>query len=365
MTYGDIKIGQTETLSHTITQSDVDGFIALTGDVNKLHTTTKYGSPAVHGMLSASFISTIIGTKLPGDGALWFSQSLAFTNMVRVGDTINVRATVKQKKDIDKMIVLDINITNQHGETVVSGISKVMIMEESYVDVELPVSDIRILVVGGTGGIGREVVRELSQRGYCVTATYLNDKEGAEALRDECGCKIGQLDVLCDKFYTGVADVLINCSGMTVTDTRVTELDTENLINRFNFEVCSNLTLVKRFYEHMKQQKYGKIIFIGSSMMDNRSGNLSCYITCKEALWGFTKALSFELAPQGIRVNMVSPSLINTELTENISYKNKLILESKTPLRRTTTTVEVAKVIGFLVSQAGDSITGQNIKING
>ena len=78
--FADIKVGDMAELNHIITQNDIDKFVELTGDDNKLHIDKEYASktifkkPVAHGMLSASFISTIIGTKLPGDGALWFSQ---------------------------------------------------------------------------------------------------------------------------------------------------------------------------------------------------------------------------------------------------------------------------------------------------
>ena len=79
-----IQIGEKAELIHTITQRDIDKFVDLTGDNNKLHVDmefaakTSYKKPVAHGMLGASFVSTIIGTKLPGDGALWYSQNLEF-----------------------------------------------------------------------------------------------------------------------------------------------------------------------------------------------------------------------------------------------------------------------------------------------
>ena len=80
--YREIKIGDKAEIKHTITQIDIDKFVDLTGDDNKLHvdeeyvSTTSFKKPVVHGMLGASFISTLIGTKLPGDGALWYAQNL-------------------------------------------------------------------------------------------------------------------------------------------------------------------------------------------------------------------------------------------------------------------------------------------------
>ncbi len=103
--YQDIQVGDKETLSHTITKEDIAKFVDLTGDDNRLHVDEKFASstqfkkPVVHGMLGASFISTIIGTKLPGDGALWFSQSLEFLLPVRIGDELTVTAEVLKKND--------------------------------------------------------------------------------------------------------------------------------------------------------------------------------------------------------------------------------------------------------------------------
>ena len=98
-----INIGDKAELTHKITKSDVEKFVDLTGDDNKIHVDKEYASkttfkkPVAHGMLGASFISTIIGTKLPGDGALWFAQNIEFLQPVRIGDEITVKAEVIKK----------------------------------------------------------------------------------------------------------------------------------------------------------------------------------------------------------------------------------------------------------------------------
>ena len=82
--FDSFKIGDKAEVIKKITTSDIDKFINLTGDDNKLHTDKEFSSktslkkPVAHGMLGASFISTLIGTKIPGDGALWYSQKLEF-----------------------------------------------------------------------------------------------------------------------------------------------------------------------------------------------------------------------------------------------------------------------------------------------
>ena len=114
MKYEEIKIGATEKLIHVITQQDLDNFVELTGDDNKLHVDKEYASqtsfkkPVVHGMLGASFISTLIGTRLPGDGALWYSQTLEFLAPVRIGDKITITANVTKKHDRDRIVELQV-----------------------------------------------------------------------------------------------------------------------------------------------------------------------------------------------------------------------------------------------------------------
>tara|TARA_B110000196_G_C20753466_1_gene478750 strand:+ start:118 stop:561 length:444 start_codon:yes stop_codon:yes gene_type:complete len=129
------KIGDKEILKRIIQKKDVDDFAKLTGDYNPLHmddnfvSKTRFGKPVVHGMLSASFISTIIGTKIPGSGALWISQSLNFLEPVRIGDEITILASIIGKSESQKVLSLDIEIENQHKSKVITGNSKVKVVE--------------------------------------------------------------------------------------------------------------------------------------------------------------------------------------------------------------------------------------------
>ena len=103
MKFEEIEIGQKAEITHRITLDDLQSFVKITGDDNQLHVNEEFASrtsfkkPVVHGMLGASFISTIIGTRIPGDGALWYEQHLEFLMPVRVGDEISIRAEVVKK----------------------------------------------------------------------------------------------------------------------------------------------------------------------------------------------------------------------------------------------------------------------------
>lgn len=96
----DLKVGMTAVYSKTVTEADITAFAGVSGDTNPVHLsddfarTTMFEGRIAHGMLSASFISTLIGTRLPGPGAIYMSQSLKFLAPVRPGQCVNTRATV-------------------------------------------------------------------------------------------------------------------------------------------------------------------------------------------------------------------------------------------------------------------------------
>ena len=154
LNFDEIQVGLIKTLTHTISQKDVDDFATLTGDFNPVHVdedfakTTNFGKNVVHGMLTSSFISTMIGMLIPGPGALWTSQTLEFLNPSFIGDVITVIATVTRKSEATQSIVLKIEIINQKGTKVVSGESTVKVLEIKKKKSELKMKKITILSLG-------------------------------------------------------------------------------------------------------------------------------------------------------------------------------------------------------------------------
>src|SRR6202048_4444774 len=100
--FEDLSVGMTETLAKTIASSDVVGFAQLTGDRNPIHLSehfaakTTFGGRIAHGLYTASLISAVLGTRLPGPGAIYISQTLNFRAPVKIGDTVVVTVTVAE-----------------------------------------------------------------------------------------------------------------------------------------------------------------------------------------------------------------------------------------------------------------------------
>jgi 3-hydroxybutyryl-CoA dehydratase len=135
--FEDLKVGQTAIYARTITETDIILFAGITGDNNPVHINEEFASNTMfsgriaHGMLTASFISTVLGVKLPGPGAIYVSQTVRFKAPVRAGDTLNVRATITDLVPEKRRATLS---------TVVSVGNKVVLEGEAVVIVPLRAS---------------------------------------------------------------------------------------------------------------------------------------------------------------------------------------------------------------------------------
>jgi phosphotransacetylase/acyl dehydratase len=126
-TFEELTVGETASLSHTVTQRDIDLFATVTGDVNPAHVDPAYAATdmfhhiIIQGMWGAGLISATLGTRLPGPGTIYLGQDLRFTHPVSIGDTIIATVTVREKKPAKGDVVLDCVCTNQLGKTVITG----------------------------------------------------------------------------------------------------------------------------------------------------------------------------------------------------------------------------------------------------
>jgi 3-hydroxybutyryl-CoA dehydratase len=125
-------VGTVESVTRTITDADVAAFAHLTGDNNPVHlnaeyaATTRFGEPIAHGILTTGLISAVIGTKLPGLGAIYLNQTLKFVAPVFHGDTITASAEVIATRPEKRILTLRTACVNQHGATVIEGEAVVM-----------------------------------------------------------------------------------------------------------------------------------------------------------------------------------------------------------------------------------------------
>ena len=109
----DLQVGQSETYSRTVTAEDVQKFGEVSGDMNPLHfdeayaKTTLFRGRIAHGMLSASYISAVLGTKLPGPGSIFMTATIRFRAPVRIGDTVDTLVKVREIVTEKKRVIFD------------------------------------------------------------------------------------------------------------------------------------------------------------------------------------------------------------------------------------------------------------------
>ncbi len=128
----DLSLGQTTEISHTVTDADIRAFAEVSGDNNPVHLDEAYAAATpfktriAHGMLSAGYISAVLGTRLPGPGAIYISQTMNFKRPVRIGDEVITRATVSAI-DADRARVTLSTVCEVAGKAVVEGEAVVMV----------------------------------------------------------------------------------------------------------------------------------------------------------------------------------------------------------------------------------------------
>lgn len=126
-TINEIAVGEVAELSRAVSQADIDAFLALVGDSNPIHSDpvalagTRFEGPIAPGMLTASFISAVIGSRLPGPGVLYASQDLRFLRPVRAGDVITARVEVLERVPERNRVRLRTTCRNARGEEVLTG----------------------------------------------------------------------------------------------------------------------------------------------------------------------------------------------------------------------------------------------------
>lgn len=386
--YDKIEVGYSETIIHQISQQDVDAFAALTGDFNPLHLDVEYSrrthfrKPVVFGMLSASFVSTMIGMMIPGEGALWTSQSFEFLQPAFVGDTIRVIARVIQKSPATRFLVLDVEVKNQFDQTLITGKSTVKVLQpEEEKTSDMNIDKKIILVTGGSKGIGAAACRRLAQDGHKIVVNFsASEAEALQVVRDiqELGgqaiavradvSKPEQVESLFrevnDRF--GSINEIVHCAAPKAVPKEFQQTTWLDIDAHLNVQLRGAYECARFAIPKMIEMGGGGFVFLGSIFTDGVPPTQQTgYVLAKASLVSFARSLAVEFGSKGIRVNTVSPGMTQTDMIANIPEKTKMLAKMQTPLRRLAEPSDIADVISFLVSPGARHITGETIRVCG
>jgi 3-oxoacyl-[acyl-carrier protein] reductase len=384
-----IQVGSREQLVKVITEADIRRFVDMTGDDNPLHVdrafaeATAFKDIVVHGMLGASFLSTVIGTKLPGPGALWISQNIEFLHPVRVGDELTVSCTVLKKNERERLLELETRIVNQNQQTVLSGEGRVRVLTASVPQKteSLETRPRVAIVTGGSGGIGEAICRRLARAEYRVVINYLGKKDQAQRIATEIA-KGGKQAVTVQADVStpegaealrsaaiksfGAVDALVNNAAPPINPKPFATMEWSDIQRHLDVQLKGAFLMSKACIPGMVSQGHGRIVNITSQVIDSTpSVRWTSYAVAKSALATLSRYLAVEYGPSGITVNCVSPGMTDTHLIGDIPEKAQLLIARQTPLRRLAVPDDIAGAVSFLLSDEGAYITGQTLRVNG
>lgn len=234
----------------------------------------------------------------------------------------------------------------------------------------------KILVTGGTSGIGKEIVTQLLKNGAYVYINYgHNEAQGVEAKKDlvkyQSKIKFIKADITLEEEIIEMfkqieeLDYLVNNAGTNV-DENIESANLETYMNVVNTNYIGKMLCIKHSIPLLKKSNYASIINISSSLGVKADTECSAYCCSAAAIIKLTECAALELAKYNIRVNTVSPSFTPTPLSlagwtkEEIQQK-----EEKNPRHRLGKVEDTANAVLFLLSKEADYINGENLKVNG
>ncbi len=391
----ELHVGYSDSVTRTITAKDVEAFANLSGDQNPLHmddefaARTEFSQRVVHGFLHASLLSTLVGMKIPGREALYLSQTIEFTSPVFIGDTVEARGTITHVDKVTRTITMDTIITTQNGDVVLRGVAKANVLRMSKNNpapakgVTTSMSELltgkTALVTGASRGIGRAIALTLADHGATVWINYHRSEQAAKDVASEISerggtahivkCDVTSKDEVVKMVETvlakGPLDILINNAGPKILSSSFNDLDWSDMQVAYDNIVGSSFKVMQAAMPALKESK-GKIVnVLTSAVLGRTAHNWLPYVSAKTALLGVSKNLAQELGPSGVTVNMVSPTMVETDLTSNVPDRIRQMMVSRTPLRRMATVDDVAKAVLFLASPYADFVTGDNLLVTG
>ncbi|MGD8787462.1 MAG: SDR family oxidoreductase [Phycisphaerales bacterium] len=236
------------------------------------------------------------------------------------------------------------------------------------------------LVTGTSRGIGAETAKVLGRKGYSVCAHYYKNANLAEKVVENIlkaggSANVTQADISkeaeivemfehIDKQY-GSISALVNNAGFNGGFLISEEITMDNLLPVFSLNVFGVFICIREAVKRMKKIGRGSIVNVSSEAARFGGHNLTHYAASKAAINTATIGFARELAPYNIRVNAVSPGIIDTDIQKNISNERRKRLENSLPFKRMGKPEEVAKTIAWLLSEDASYISGSIVSVSG
>jgi len=230
----------------------------------------------------------------------------------------------------------------------------------------------RILITGATGGIGKMVSSKMLAEGYQVilhgNSNYDSILDLMEKHPDDCEwfqCDLSDYEnIQSFKSLAGQVDAIIHCAGIPSAGMSW-KVDSNEFkrVQAINLEAPFFISQI--FIPEMRKRNWGRIVFFSSIVAQTGIPGTSAYAASKSALFGLTRTLAAELAPNGISVNCIAPGYMDQGMIREISESMREKIIAKTPIAKLSDTQGIVKLVEMLLSDEANSITGQVLSVNG
>jgi 3-oxoacyl-[acyl-carrier protein] reductase len=379
--------GESICVSIVLDEELIDRFAKLSGDINPLHMDAEearaFGFPkrVAHGALLISYVSEVIGNRLPGTGAVWHRLEIDWPAPSFAGDVISVVATVLEYSAAARELRLGLEGTNQRGKVVMSGKAEVKIAARLQ---NTPSSDAGqrvVLLTGGSRGIGATIGEWLARRDYRVMIGFRESGTVAQAAVDRIRSSNGEaasvkVDVMDeDATYEAVrrtvatfgrVDVIVHAASPPLPKIKIEAARYADFEPFYRAYVGGAVALLSAAVPEMVRGGFGRFVALGTvAQRGTPPQGWAPYLAAKHALWGLIRSAAIELGPKGITCNMVSPGMTITDLTADISLRTKEVEAQRNPMRRLASPDDTANAVGFLVSDAAGFVNGVDLAVTG
>lgn len=348
--------------------------------------------PIIENLLATILLSTFVGMCMPGKYATFIDFHLTFLEQIRLFKRYTLKGLVEFKSQPTSTIVESIAIIDSSDNARVCANGKINArvnrppilmptiksMKENAMDLGL--KDKVVLVTGASRGIGETTAKLFSLYGCKVAVNYCKRKKDAEKVALEInrnGAKaiavqadvsdrqqVKKMVALVQKSLGGI-DILVNNAVKDFYPKAFMELSWGDFQDEIDVSLKGAFNCLQEVLPLMIKKKEGRIINVATVATDNPPPNQAKYVAAKSALVGLTRSLAVEMGPFDIRVNMVSPSLVETDLTKHIPKVFLDGMKNDTPLKRNAEAIDVAKAIIFLAGNLSGFTTGQKIMVTG
>ena len=369
-----------------ISKKLISKFKSITKDKNPIHSNMKianqygYKKPIVYGLLSASFLSSIIGNDVPGPGSVWLDTNIQFVNPVYENDQITINSRILKISKGSSLINLESVAKNQYDELVFSSISTIK-ASKSFINKNLKkkIDNIKskkkikkissILLIGASSKIIDELLKKTLNKYekfifiyhknkpkiknkkfkfFKFNFTKTNNVTSLKKFLEKNNCKI---------------DAIVATASEKLIFKNFFDVKREEIINNINIQTIGVYEILKSIKDLIIESK-PTIVLLGSEVLSSKPPKkMLSYIIGKFSLLGFFKVLSEELGSEGIRVNMISPGIVD-ELSNSFPEISKEMFKVNSSLVKLVKVNDIVNIINFLISKKSRNITGQNIRVN-